>query len=154
MRSDHSYRFGVPHQGVIGRGALAAAVVLPCALLLSALLAAPPTVAVVLAAAAVVITGLWHAARTRVVLEKDSVVVWPEGWFSPSITWPQGRLVAGVLLSDRPTMRMELMLEDEHPIVLGPFDCLSRRSAERRLAELACALRRTGLSVTDTRDFA
>jgi hypothetical protein len=153
VHSDHGYRFGVPHHGVMSRAASAAAIVLPLALLLSGLLAAPLMVAITLAAIALIVAGLWHAARTRVVLEKDTVVVWPLGWFSPSATWPQARLVAGVILSDHPTMRLELMLEDEQPIVLGPFDYLSKRSAERRLSELASELQRGGLSVADTRNI-
>jgi hypothetical protein len=138
----------------MSRAASTAAILLPCALLLSGLLAAPPIVAVILATVALVVAGFWYAARTRVVLEKDSVVVWPLGWLSPSVTWPQRRLVAGVILSDHPTLRMELMLKDEQPIVLGPFDHFSKRSAERRLSELASELRRGGLSVADTRNIA
>jgi len=94
---------------------------------------------------------VWHAARARVVVSGDRIEIRPAGWFSAEYAVQPHDLISVLLLRDRPTARLELMPANAEPFVLGPFDPVTRRYAERRLACLAVQLRGIGVLVGDAR---
>jgi len=150
MNSRRTYALGYCHHDLPSR--LLVLIPLVAAALGSLLLLreVPVRAALVVAAALLVAPALaWHAARARVVVDGEQLELRPLGWLAPSRSCQFNQLVSGLLMPDRPTTRLELILADDQSVVLGPFDPFSRRHAERQLVALSAHLRRLGLRVSD-----
>jgi hypothetical protein len=101
---------------------------------------------VVLSAAVV-----WHLARTRVSVSSDGLEIRPFGFLGGARLLGKDELLAGLVLPDRPTLRLELIFRHEQSVVLGPFAPVGRGGIERQIDALCEALSGHGLKMSDLR---
>jgi len=99
----------------------------------------------------VIAWAVWHLARTRVVVSEEGIQVFPFGLLGRGQAVTRQELLAGLVMPDNPTIRLELVFRHEQSVILGPFDPISGRTVEREVDALTAALVGHGLKVSDLR---